>query len=164
MVEKFDKAGAQMVFNHGGASVYEKVIRMARAKGLKTAFYGVNSGSAQMVKRMGELSHGMIFSQVVPSPWERKTSITREYQEEFSRFKPGQDFSYGSLEGYMTAKALVAALRLAGPSPTREGFVNTLQTATLDINGISAVYDKTNHQGMSFVDLSLVTRDSKFRH
>ena len=76
----------------------------------------------------------------------------------------GQDFSYASLEGYITAKALVAALKLAGPSPTREGFVSALQTATLDINGLPVVYEKTNHQGMSFVDLSLVTRDLKFRH
>jgi branched-chain amino acid transport system substrate-binding protein len=164
MVEKFDKAGAQMVFNHGGVSVYEKVIRMARAKGLKTAFYGVNSGSSQMVKRMGELSQGMIFAQVVPSPWERKTSITREYQEEFARFKPGEEFSYGSLEGYITAKALVAALKLAGPNPTREGFIDALQHATLDINGLRASYDTANHQGLAFVDLSLVTRDLKFRH
>ena len=164
MADELQKTGAQMMFNHGGIGPYEKVIRAARAKGVKTAFYGVNSGSAQMVKKMGELSHGMIFAQVVPSPWERKTSITREYQEEFSRFKPGQDFSYASLEGYITAKALVAALKLAGPNPTREGFVSALQTATLDINGLPVVYDKTNHQGMSFVDLSLVTRDSKFRH
>lgn len=164
MADELQKTGAQMMFNHGGIGPYEKVIRAARAKGVKTAFYGVNSGSAQMVKKMGEMSHGMIFAQVVPSPWERKTSITREYQEEFSRFKPGQDFSYASLEGYITAKALVAALKLAGPNPTREGFVSALQTATLDINGLPVVYDKTNHQGMSFVDLSLVTRDSKFRH
>lgn len=164
MADELQKTGAQMMLNHGSIGPYEKVIRAARAKGVKTAFYGVNSGSAQMVKKMGELSHGMIFAQVVPSPWERKTSITREYQEEFSRFKPGQEFSYASLEGYITAKALVAALKLAGPSPTREGFASALQTATLDINGLSAVYDKANHRGMAFVDLSLVTRDSKFRH
>jgi branched-chain amino acid transport system substrate-binding protein len=164
LVETSAKAGAEMMFNHGGAGVYEKVIRMARAKGLKTAFYGVNSGSAQMVKRLGELSQGMIFAQVVPSPWERKTSIAREYQEEFTRFKPGQDFSYGSLEGYMTAKALVAALKLAGPSPTREGFTDALQNATLDINGMRASYSTTHHQGLAFVDLALVTRELKFRH
>jgi branched-chain amino acid transport system substrate-binding protein len=164
MADDLQKTGAQVMFNHGGIGPYEKVIRAARAKGVKTAFYGVNSGSAQMVKRMGELSHGMIFAQVVPSPWERKTAITREYHEEFSKFKPGQDFSYASLEGYITAKAFVAALKLAGPTLTREGFVTALQSATLDINGIPAVYGKTHHQGMSFVDLSLVTRDSKFRH
>lgn len=164
MADDLGTSGAQMMFNHGGIGPYEKVIRAARAKGVKTAFYGVNSGSAQMVKKMGALSHGMIFAQVVPSPWERKTSITREYQEEFSRFKPGQDFSYASLEGFITAKALVAALKLAGPSPTRESFAGALQVATLDINGLPAVYDKTNRQGMAFVDLAVVTHDAKFRH
>ena len=164
MADELQKSGAEMMFNHGGIGPYEKVIRAARAKGSRTAFYGVNSGSSQMVKRMGALSHGMIFAQVVPSPWERKTAITREYQDEFSRFKPGQEFSYASLEGYITAKALVAALKLAGPSPTREGLVEALQSTTLDINGLTAVYEKTNRQGMSFVDLALVTRESKFMH
>ena len=164
MADGLQKSGAEMMFNHGGIGSYEKVIRAARARGNRIAFYGVNSGSAQMVKRMGELSHGMIFAQVVPSPWERKTSITREYQDEFSRFKPGMEFSYASLEGYITAKALVAALQLAGPSPTREGLVSALQTATLDINGLNVAYEKTDRRGLSFVDLALVSRDSKFRH
>ena len=164
MADGLQKSGAEMMFNHGGIGSYEKVIRAARARGNRIAFYGVNSGSAQMVKRMGDLSHGMIFAQVVPSPWERKTSITREYQDEFSRFKPGMEFSYASLEGYITAKALVAALQLAGPSPTREGLVSALQTATLDINGLNVAYEKTDRRGLSFVDLALVSRDSKFRH
>lgn len=157
-------SGAHVVFNHGSIGVYEKLIRKARVNGSRTDFYGVNSASTQLVKHLGDLAAGMIFTQVVPSPWERKTAISREYQEAFSRFKPGQDFSYGSLEGYMTAKALVLALRLAGPSPTREGFVAALDGATLDLNGLKSSYTRDNHQGLAFVDLSIVTRDSKFRH
>jgi branched-chain amino acid transport system substrate-binding protein len=164
MAKQIGQSNAQVVINHGGIGMYEKLIRKTRAIGLGTAFYGVNSGSAQLAKKLGELSHGMIFTQVVPSPWERKTAITREYQEEFAKARPGQDFSYGSLEGYITAKAFVSALKLAGPNPTREGFVNALEGATLDINGLPAVYAQGNHQGLNFVDLSLVTRDTKFRH
>lgn len=164
MVTQLEQAGAQMVFNHGGVGIYEKLIRKARDKAMQTAFYAVNSASAQLVKRLGELSHGMVFTQVVPSPWERKSAITREYQTEFARFMPGQEFSYGSLEGYVTAKALVAALRLAGTSPSREGFVTALEGATLDLNGLRASYDSSNHQGLAFVDISMVTRESKFRH
>lgn len=164
MVTQLDQTGAQMVFNHGGATTYEKLIRKTKAKAVRTAFYAVNSASAQLVKHLGELSHGMIFTQVVPSPWERKSGITREYQVEFARFKPGQEFSYGSLEGYVTAKALVAALLLAGPKPSREGFVAALEGATLDINGLRASYDRSSHKGLAFVDISMVTRESKFRH
>jgi len=164
MVGQLDKGKAQMVFNHGSAGIYEKLIRKTRAKGLPVTFYAVNSGSAQMVKHLGPLAQGMVFTQVVPSPWERKTAITREYQEEFGRQKPGREFSYGSLEGYVTAKALVEALRLAGPSPTRESFLAGLANASLDLNGLRAVYSKDQHTGLSFVDLSIVTREGGFRH
>jgi ABC-type branched-subunit amino acid transport system substrate-binding protein len=154
-----------VVINHGSAAVYEKLIRQARAKGVKTSFGAVNSGSAQLARHLGELAHGMLFAQVVPSPWERKTAITREYQDAFLRSKPGQDFSYGSLEGYLTAKALVAALRLAGPNPTRESFVQGLYKAgNLDLNGLRAGYQPNAHTGLTLVDLSIYTRDGKFRH
>ncbi|HWS06081.1 MAG TPA: ABC transporter substrate-binding protein [Burkholderiaceae bacterium] len=164
MVGQLEKTRAQVVFNHGSPGVYEKLIRKSRAKGLPTAFYAVNSGSAQMAKHLGPLAHGMVFTQVVPSPWERKTAITREYQEEFSKQKPGREFSYGSLEGYVTAKALVAALRLAGPEPSRESFLAGLANASLDLNGLRAVYSRDQHTGLSFVDLAIVTREGTFRH
>jgi len=164
MVSQLEKGRAQIVFNHGSPGVYEKLIRKSRAKGLPTNFYAVNSGSAQMAKHLGPLAHGMVFAQVVPSPWERKTAITREYQEEFGKQKPGREFSYGSLEGYVTAKALVAALRLAGPEPTRESFLAGLTNASLDLNGLRAVYNRDQHTGLSFVDLAIVTREGSFRH
>jgi ABC-type branched-subunit amino acid transport system substrate-binding protein len=164
LVAQLEQSGAQMVVNHGGIGVYESVIRKARAKGVRVTFYGVNSGSTQLAKHLGDLAQGMVFSQVVPSPWERKTAITREYQVEFARAKPGQDFSYGSLEGYITAKALVLALRSAGPNLTRESFLAALDRARLDLNGLTATYTSDYHQGLTFVDLSIVTRDSKFRH
>ena len=90
--------------------------------------------------------------------------IRDRYQEEFARQKPGREFSYGSLEGYMTAKALVAALRLAGPEPTRESFLAGLSNASLDLNGLRAVYSRDQHTGLSFVDLAIVTREGTFRH
>ena len=164
MVSQLEKGRAQIVFNHGTPGVYEKLIRKSRAKGLPTNFYAVNSGSAQMAKHLGPLAHGMVFAQVVPSPWERKTAITREYQEEFGKQKPGREYSYGSLEGYVTAKALVAALRLAGPEPTRESFLAGLTNASLDLNGLRAVYNRDQHTGLSFVDLAIVTREGSFRH
>lgn len=165
MVRQIDASHAQVVINHGNAGMYERLIRQARALGSRVNFSAVNSGSAQLAHHLGELAHGMVFSQVVPSPWERKTAITREYQEVFGRQKPGKDFSYGSLEGYVTAKALVAALRLAGPEPTRESFVRGLHAAGhIDLNGMSARYQPGDHAGLSLVDLSIVTREGKFRH
>lgn len=164
LVTQLKASGAQVVFNHGGIGVYEKFIRQARAQGLTTAFFGVNSGSTQLARHLGPLAHGMTFSQVMPSPWERKTAITRAYQDAFAASKPGQDFSYGSLEGYVTARALVEALQLAGRQPTRRSFVDGLNNAALNIEGLQLTYSDKAHTGMDWVDLAIVTREGRFRH
>lgn len=166
MAARLTASGAQVAINHGSAGVYERLIRKARSMGVRTSFSAVNSGSAQLAEHLGDLAHGMVFTQVVPSPWERKSAITREYQEEFARHKPGLAFSYGSLEGYLTAKALVAALRQAGPRPTRETFVQGLHGAGgIDLgDGLRAVYLPGDHTGLKLVDLAIVTREGKFRH
>ncbi len=166
LAARIGAAKAQVVLNHGSPAVYEQVIRHARAQGVKASFSGVNSGSAQLVQRLGELAHTMVFAQVVPSPWERKSAIAREYQDTFARRRPGQPFSYGSLEGYLTAKALVQALQLAGPNPTRESFVQGLYSAgRIDLgDGLRAGYAPGDHTGLTLVDLAIVTRQGKFRH
>ena len=166
MARRIGASNAQVVLNHGSPAMYERLIRKAQALKVRATFSAVNSGSAQLVSRLGEQARGMVFSQVVPSPWERKSQITREYQDEFARQKPGQAFSYGSLEGYLTAKALVMALRQAGPHPTREAFVRNLHAAGgLDLGGgLRARYQPGDHAGLTLVDLAIVTREGKFQH
>jgi branched-chain amino acid transport system substrate-binding protein len=161
-IEQLRTARAEMVINHGSASVYERLIRKARLAGLSTTFLAVNSGSTQLAAALGPLSQGMVFSQVVPNPWARKTAITREYQEAFARVHPGRGFSYGSLEGYLTAKALVAALRQAGAQPSRAALVKALEKSDLDLGGVKVRYRPGDHTGSTFVDLALVTRDGRF--
>lgn len=164
LVARVASSQAQVVFNHGGIGVFEKLIRKARASGLKTSFYGVNSGSTQLATHLGELGKGMVFAQVMPSPWERKTAVTRAYQDAFANAHPGKAFSYGSLEGYVTARALVEALKRAGPSPTRASFLTGLRNASLDVEGLRANYGEQEHAGLSLVDLAIVTREGGFRH
>lgn len=164
MARQLVKADIQVVFNHGSASLYERLIRQTRPLSARMSFYGVNSGSAQMVTHLGDLSHGMVFAQVVPSPWERKTALTRAYQDAFAKAAPGKAYSYGSLEGYLTGRALAEALRRAGPTPTRASFINGLKNATLDVEGLKISYRDGEHTGLPLVDLSIVTREGRFRH
>ena len=164
LVKQLGTSRAQVVFNHGGIGIYEKLIRKAESRNLSLQFYGVNSGSTQLAGQLGELGHGMIFAQVMPSPWERKSALTRAYQDAFKAHKPGKAFSYGSLEGYMTARALVEALQRAGPNPTRASFVAGLKNADLQVEGLKVSYRDGAHTGLSLVDLAIVTRQGQFRH
>lgn len=165
MAQRIGSSGAQVVINHGGAGMYEQLIRKSRALGVKASFSAVNSGSAQLAEKLGDLAHGMVFAQVVPNPMQRKTDVAREYRDVFARLQPGKPFSYGSLEGYLTAKALVAALKLAGPEPTRESFVQGLVKAgVVEINGLRLKYQPGDYTGLTLVDLAIYTRENRFMH
>lgn len=164
MVRTLVQGKTQMVFNHGGIGVYERLIRRARQAGARASFYGVNSGSTQLSAKLGDMAHGMVFAQILPSPWERKTALTRDYQAAFSKARPGVPYSYGSLEGYLTAMALVEALRRAGPNPSRASFAAGLRNSELIVEGMKISYRDGNHTGLQLVDLSIVTREGKFRH
>ncbi len=142
-----------------------ELLAKARAAGLKTHFMGVNSGSYQIAKGLGTLAHGMVFSQVVPSPYERKRVISREYQEAAKKAPPNPEFNYGALEGYMTAKMLVMALRnVPGRDLSRASLVKSLYDGPFDLGGITVRYEPGFHEGARFVDLSVVARDGRFIH
>jgi branched-chain amino acid transport system substrate-binding protein len=153
-----------MFFNHGSAAVYAKLVAKAKAAGLKTTFMGVNSGSSQIAKALGPQAQGMVFSQVVPSPWERKREIAREYQDAASKVSAKPELSYGGLEGYMTAKALVMALRANGRELSRASFIRTMEAANFELGGMAARFAAGEHEGSRFVDLSMVGRDGRFIH
>ncbi len=157
-------AQPDMMMNHGSAGVYGKLIAKARKTRIKTAFMAVNSGSTQLAADLGSLAHGMVFAQVVPSPWERKHAIAREFQEAMNKSRPGVALSYGGLEGYVTAKALVMALQATGKDLTRTTFVNALERSNFDLGGMTIRYSNKSHDGSRFVDLSMYSRDDRFIH
>lgn len=163
-VKTIAKAQPGMFLNHGSAGLYQKLVSRAKAAGLKTSFMGVNSGSSQIVKGLGPLAKGMVFAQVVPSPWARKLEIAREYQDASRKADPKAEFSYGALEGYMTAKALVMGLQATGRNLTRSSLVQTLETSSFDLGGFKAQYRPGDHQGARYVDLSMVSQDGRFIH
>lgn len=164
LVAQIAQAKPQLVFNHGSNVLYGKLIRAARAAGTTTQFFAVNSGSSQLAQDLGPLAQGMVFAQVVPSPWEGKTLLAREYQAAARAAKLSTDFSYGALEGFMTAKALVLALRAAGPKLTRAGLLKALQNFQADLGGVRLRYTPGEHEGSHFVDLSIVARNGRFVH
>ncbi|MCY7314207.1 MAG: ABC transporter substrate-binding protein [Rubrivivax sp.] len=158
----FAERGADLVLNHGSASVYGRLIRSARAAGLRTHYWGVNSGSTPLAAALGELAKGMVFSQIVPNPRAGKTALAREYQSLLARSHPGQPLSYGGLKGYMTAKALTLALRAAGSKPTRNSLLVGLEKFDADLGDLPLRWRKGEHVGSAFVDLALVGRDGRF--
>jgi len=163
MVKSISEKKPDMVFNHGSSNLYQRLVAKARTAGLRTTFMGVNSGSTQIAETLGPVAYGMVFAQVVPNPRDRKHAITREFQDTVRKAKLAEgEFSYGEIEGFITAKALVAALRANGPTLTRSSLIRTLESARFDLGGIDVRWAPGDHEGSRFVDLSIVGRNGRF--
>ena len=119
-------------------------------------------GAKALANELGEDGRGVQISQVVPFPSSDVTPIVREYQK---RIGGADKYSFTSLEGYIAARVLVEGLRRAGKNPTRESLVDGLASmGKVDLGGFTVNYTPTNHNGSSFVDLTIISGGGKFRH
>jgi branched-chain amino acid transport system substrate-binding protein len=120
-------------------------------------------GSQALANELGADGPGVGISQVVPFPWKQSNSVVAEYTKALK--KAGiTDANFSSLEGYIAAKVFTEGLRRAGPDLTREKFIAALETVNLasyDI-GFPVNFSPTNHNGSSFVDMTVITKNAKF--
>jgi branched-chain amino acid transport system substrate-binding protein len=121
-------------------------------------------GSKALSNALGEEGRGVGISQVVPFPWNMGTAVVKEYQK--MMLEAGhKDYSFTSLEGFMSAKVLVEGLRRAGPNLTVDHFVNTMEgISNYDLGGFFVSYSATDHSGSKFVDLTVIGQNGKFLH
>ncbi len=151
-----------VVFNHGSAGFYGKVVQEAQKNDTHTAFFAVNSGAQQMVQAIGAQGRGVVFTQVVPYPWGVIPQIIADYQAAFKRKYPKEDYSFSSLEGYINAVVLTTALKRI-KTFTPESITASFETLGLiNIGGVELKYGVGNHEGSRFIDTVVVSSTGKF--
>jgi ABC-type branched-subunit amino acid transport system substrate-binding protein len=122
-------------------------------------------GASPLAKELGKQGAGVIVAIVVPPPTKRSLPIVQEYQMAIAKQLGKKDLSFTSLESYIAAKATVEALRRAGPKLTRENFMQALDGLKgYDAGGYVVSFSPTNHNGSSFVELTVLGRDQKFNY
>ncbi len=118
-------------------------------------------GSKALAAELGEEGRGVQISQVMPFPWSEEIPIVAEYQQ---RIGDPANFSFTSLEGYVAAKVLAEGIRKAGKNLSRESLVDALSNMGLaDFGGFKVRYSPSNHNGSSFVDLTILSKGGKFK-
>ncbi len=125
---------------------------IARAKALGSAarFFTVSFiGTENFIAAAGANADGVYITQVMPSPHDASRAIVKNYLADIAP----ADVGYTSLEGYINAAVFVAALRAAGPQPTRLELVKALEALNLDLGGFKVAFSPSNHQGSDAVFL-----------
>jgi ABC-type branched-subunit amino acid transport system substrate-binding protein len=140
-------------------------IKGMKRAGIGTQFVSTSfAGSTALANALGADGLGVAMSQVVPSYLRRSVPVVKEYQAAMEAAFGKKEFSYTSLESYIAAKVLVEGLRRAGAQPTRERLLAALDSVSnYEVGGYLVSFSPSNHNGSSFVSLSILGRDLAFR-
>src|SRR5215469_8348130 len=92
---------------------------------------------------------GVIVTQVVPA-LDGHSSLVIDYKSALAKYFPGQAPDYVSLEGYVDANVLIAALQRNGSQLDTEKLVGTFENLRdLDIGlGTPVTFSRSDHQGV----------------
>jgi len=139
-----------------------KFVSEVRKAGASTQFIAL-SVAGGLFSDLGAGAEGVLVVQVTPTPFVATAApIVREYQEAMKKID-AKSFSYGSMEGYIAAKALVRGLTKAGKDLTREKFIAAMETMKgEDLGGFNLNYGPDNHNGSGFVDITMLRKDGSF--
>jgi ABC-type branched-subunit amino acid transport system substrate-binding protein len=152
-----------VIFIGTGSTVAEGV-KALRAAGSKATIATLsNNASSGFIKQMGENAANMIVSQVFPSPRSYKVAMAAEASQLAERKKIAE-VTPQMLEGFAAAKVLVAALKRCGNDISRSNIKKALETFNkVDIGGLEVSFSPTDHTGLRFSELSIVSAEGVFR-
>jgi len=144
----------------------EVFIRDYRASGAAAPLYTLSVGitdAAGSAKRLEGKLAGLVTASIVPPPGAQRVPIVADYQRDRAEFGQKID-SYTALEGYIVARVMAEGLRRAGKALTRDSFIAGLESiGSTRFGDFPVDYSAKNHNGSTFVDLEMYTRDGQLR-
>lgn len=113
------------------------------------SFVGSTALAGELMLLGKRYANGVIVTQVVPA-LEGHSSLVLEYKSALAKYFAGEAPDYVSLEGYVMANVLIAALKRSGPQVDTERLVETLENLhDLDIGlGTPVSFSRSEHQGV----------------
>jgi branched-chain amino acid transport system substrate-binding protein len=165
MSPQFSKSGAQAVILIAAGQAVIDGVKALRATGstAQVVILSFNASSTFM-KSLGDSGSGVIMTQIVPHQHAGLHYTFVKEAQELAKAKGINNVSPVMLEGFVTAKVLVESLRRAGAKPSR----GTIQAAlegmqNFDLGGLKVSYSPDDHNGLDFVDLSIIGGDGKLK-
>jgi branched-chain amino acid transport system substrate-binding protein len=113
------------------------------------SFVGSTALADELMLLGKKYATGVIVTQVVPAV-DGHSSLVLDYKSALAKYFPGQAPDYVSLEGYVDANVLIAALQRSGLQLDTEKLVSTLENLrNLDLGlGTSVTFSRSDHQGV----------------
>jgi ABC-type branched-subunit amino acid transport system substrate-binding protein len=113
------------------------------------SFVGSTALAEELMLLGKKYATGVIVTQVVPAV-DGHSSLVLDYKSALAKYFPGEPPDYVSLEGYVDANVLIAALQRSGQQLDTEKLVGTFEDLRdLDIGlGTPVTFSRSDHQGV----------------
>lgn len=162
---KVAASGAQAVVFVGSGTHVADGITALRAAGSSAQIVTLsNNASSGFIKSLGANARGVLVSQVFPFERSMASPLVKELVDMLAARGKGVEATPAMLEGFAAAKVLVEALKRAGSNPTPERIKTALETfRRVDIGGLEVSFSPTDHTGLDYADLSIITADGRFQ-
>jgi branched-chain amino acid transport system substrate-binding protein len=173
------EAGVDAVVAVGSYQPCAALIRDARTAGWNVPIHNLSFvGADQMLDQLrrepnaARLVKNILVTQVVPPVSETSLPLVRDYRAAMDRYRPvvprgvgdqsyqpAARYSFGSLEGFLNARALLAVLQKAGPALTRKSFLAAVDSmGKFDLGvGVPAELSAARHQALDKVWFTYAT-------
>jgi len=158
------KGQPQAVVTVGPYKPIAEFIKLARQLKFDPLFMAISFvGSDSLAQELGGQGAGVVVSQVVPYPGDRSMPAVTSYQSAIAAVSPNSKPGFVSLEGYLVGQLVVEALRRIPGEPTRETFLDAIESAPFDLGGLTLSFSATQNQGSNQVYFTVLQADGTFR-
>ena len=159
------KADPQAVVIVGAYRPAAEFIKLARKVKMDATFVNISFvGSKALAGELGADGAGVVVTQVVPFPWDSSIPLVAEYQAALKAANPDAEPGFVSLEGYITGRIAIEALRKIDGDVTRQAMLDAIyNTGSFELGGVTLNYGPGDNQGMDEVFLSIIQPDGSFK-
>lgn len=139
-------------------------IKQYRSRGGAKPIFGMSVyDPVAMVKAIGpEMARGVALVQVLPNVSASASPLVLEFRKVFGKFgPPGAEPSSATLQGYISAKVFVEALRVAGPAATRGHLDKVMETLNINLGDYPVSYGRHNRISHTATDIAIFREDGR---
>jgi branched-chain amino acid transport system substrate-binding protein len=125
---------------------------------------GASSLADELMLLGPRFTNGVIVTQTVPEVSGYSSAVI-EYKDALSKYAPGENPNYISMEGYVAANVLIEALKRCGPQVETERLIDILEnTRNLDLGlGVALGFSRGEHQASHKIWGTALTEAGKYQ-
>lgn len=155
-IEDVHTANPQAVILASPYAPAAQILKLTHSQHWRPLFLTVSFvGTEALIKAAGNDAEGVVITQVVPPYDQTELPTVKLYRESIGKYMSSTQPSFVSLEGFVDALVVADGLRKSGSDPTREKFVDALESLhDVDIGlGEEAklMFNPRHHQGLDHV-------------